>query len=51
MQKPSKSKTPFDILNIGSNSPTKLKKFVKIIEKTIGKKLKFKLENLQTGDV
>ena len=49
--KPSKLKIPYDIFNVGSNSPQPLIKFLKIIELYIGKKAKIKMEKLQIGDI
>ena len=43
--------TPYQIFNIGNNSPVKLDKFIAIIEKTIGKKAKKNLLPMQPGDV
>ena len=42
---------PFRIINIGNSEKIPLMKFVKIIEKTIGKKAKYKFLKMQKGDV
>ena len=42
---------PFNIYNIGSNRKINLKKYVRLIEKYLGKKAKIKLKPLQKGDV
>jgi UDP-glucuronate 4-epimerase len=44
-------KIPYEVYNICGNSPKKLKFFVNIIEKTLGKKIKKKFLPLQAGDV
>ena len=46
-----KKKTPFKIFNIGSNSPIKLNKFIKIIEKILKIKARKKMFTLQKGDM
>ena len=51
INKPSKNKIPFQILNIGSNKPKKLKEFLKIIEKLLEKKSKPIFLPLQKGDI
>ena len=51
INKPSKNLIPYDVFNIGSSRPKHLKFFLRIIEKTIGKKTHIKLMNLQKGDV
>ena len=39
------------MLNIGNGSPTDLEKFIEIIEKNVGKKIKKKYQSAQKGDV
>ena len=51
IDKPSKNKAPFQVYNIGSNNPKKLKEFLKIIEKILEKKSKFNNKPLQKGDI
>tara|TARA_B100001057_G_scaffold489225_2_gene575049 strand:+ start:1718 stop:2683 length:966 start_codon:yes stop_codon:yes gene_type:complete len=51
IKKPSKKKIPFQIFNISSNNPIKLKKFINMIEKLLGKKAKINNLKLQKGDV
>jgi UDP-glucuronate 4-epimerase len=41
----------YRILNIGNSKPVLLMDFISIIEKSLGKKAKIKLSNLQPGDV
>ena len=48
---PSFSKYPFEIYNIASNKNVKLTKYLKIIEKNLGKKAKINSLPLQKGDV
>jgi len=43
--------TPFRILNIGSNNPINIKKYIKIIEKNLNKKAKKIYLPLQKGEV
>jgi UDP-glucuronate 4-epimerase len=50
VNKPSKDSIPYNIFNIGSNNPRKLKDFLKIIEKFTQKKIKKRLLGLQLGD-
>jgi len=45
------NKTPFRILNIGSNKPIRLKNYVNLIEKHLNKKGKKVLYNMQKGDL
>ena len=40
LKKPSKEKIPSDIFNIASSKPERLKKFIELLEKELGKKLK-----------
>tara|TARA_B100000989_G_C19524884_1_gene466215 strand:- start:658 stop:1626 length:969 start_codon:yes stop_codon:yes gene_type:complete len=46
-----KTKIPFEIFNIGSNSPHPLSRFLKIIEKELNKKAKIKKIKIQKGDI
>ncbi|MAO32547.1 MAG: hypothetical protein CL824_03480 [Crocinitomicaceae bacterium] len=46
-----KIKSKFEIFNIGASKPTSLIKFLKIIEKKLGKKAKIQNVPLQKGDV
>ena len=48
---PSKSKAPYQIFNIGNNSPVALMSFVEEIEKALGKKGKSVFKPMQDGDV
>ena len=49
--KPASSKAPYQIFNIGNNSPVALMDFVKALEKTLGKKGKSVFKPMQPGDV
>ena len=51
IMKPSINKIPYNCFNIGSGQPKKLKKFVALVEKYLGKKTKIKHLPLQKGDV
>lgn len=42
---------PYEIINLGNNSPTNLLYFIKLIEKELGKKAKRKILPIQLGDV
>ena len=44
-------KIPFEIFNIGSNNPVKLKSFLNLISLNLNKKPRIKLKSLQKGDV
>tara|TARA_X000000950_G_C13919130_1_gene662448 strand:+ start:2554 stop:3510 length:957 start_codon:yes stop_codon:yes gene_type:complete len=46
-----KSKTKFNILNIGRGKTESLKKYIKIIENILGKKINARVAPLQVGDV
>ncbi|PHR74609.1 MAG: hypothetical protein COA67_00610 [Lutibacter sp.] len=48
---PSKSKAPYQLFNIGNNSPVALMSFVEEIEKALGKKGKRVFKPMQDGDV
>jgi UDP-glucuronate 4-epimerase len=47
----SKSTAPYQLFNIGNNSPIALLDFIKAIEKVLGKKGKMVLKPMQAGDV
>ncbi|MFZ2284494.1 MAG: NAD-dependent epimerase/dehydratase family protein [Lutibacter sp.] len=47
----SKSTKPYQLFNIGNNSPVALMDFIKAIEKTLGKKGKIIFKPMQPGDV
>jgi UDP-glucuronate 4-epimerase len=47
----SKSSAPYQLFNIGNNSPVALLDFIKAIEKTLDKKGKMMLKPMQPGDV
>jgi UDP-glucuronate 4-epimerase len=49
--KPSKSTAPYQVFNIGNNSPVALMDFVQAIEKALGKKGKRVFKPMQPGDV
>ena len=51
LKKPSKEKIPSDIFNISSSKPERLKKFIELLEKELGKKAKVKKLKLQIGDI
>lgn len=51
IDKPSKNKIPYNLFNIGSNNPRKLKDFLKLIEKYTQTKIKKRLLDLQVGDI
>jgi UDP-glucuronate 4-epimerase len=51
LNKPSKKKIPFDIYNIGSNTPYKTTTIISFLEKIIGKKANTKKIKKQLGDV
>ena len=44
-------KIPFEVFNIGSENPIKLKSFLNLISSSLNKKPKIKLKSLQKGDV
>lgn len=48
---PATSFAPYKIYNIGNNAPVKLKKFISVLERCLGKKAKIKYLPLQKGDV
>ena len=51
ISKPSKNKIPFGVFNIGNGNPRKLKDYLTLIEKKLGKKAKIKNLPLQKGDI
>ena len=51
LKKPSKKTIPYQIFNIASSNPVSLKKYVKYIELGLNKKGRYKLLNMQPGDV
>ncbi len=51
LKKPSKEKIPSDIFNIASSKPERLKKYIELLEKELGKKAKVKKLKLQIGDI
>ena len=48
---PDSSSAPFRIYNIGNSNPTKLKDFIKEIEKNLKIKAKINLKKMQLGDI
>lgn len=48
---PATAKSPYQVYNIGNNSPVKLMDFVSLIEKHLGKKAEKNFMPLQAGDV
>lgn len=48
---PSRSKAPYQVYNIGNNSPVELMDFIKAIEKALGKEAKKNMLPIQDGDV
>lgn len=48
---PAMSSAPYQLFNIGNNSPVDLMDFVKAIEESLGKKGKINLKPIQPGDV
>ena len=48
---PSISSAPYRIYNIGNNAPVQLLKFIKILEKNIGKEAEKNFMDMQAGDV
>lgn len=51
INKPSKSKIPFNVFNIGNGKSRKLKDYLNLIEKKLNKKAKIKNLPLQKGDI
>lgn len=48
---PAISSAPYQIFNIGNNSPVALMDFIHAIEKSLGKKAKINFKDIQPGDV
>jgi UDP-glucuronate 4-epimerase len=48
---PSRSRSKYRLYNIGNNSPVELMRFIKVIEKSLGKKAVKNLLPMQPGDV
>jgi len=48
---PSTSPAPYKIYNIGNNTPVKIMDFIRILEKTIGRKADIEYLPIQAGDV
>jgi UDP-glucuronate 4-epimerase len=48
---PATSRAPYQIYNIGSNSPTQLMRYIELIEENVGRKAELNLLPLQPGDV
>ncbi|MFT5155550.1 MAG: UDP-glucuronate 4-epimerase [Bacteroidia bacterium] len=48
---PAESSAPYQLFNIGNNSPVSLMEFIEAIEKSLGKKGRRKMMPLQAGDV
>ena len=46
-----KKKFGFEIINLGNSKPVELKKFINLLEKTVGKRAKIKRQKEQSGDV
>ena len=51
IEDPSQSSAPFRIINIGSNNPINLSKYIECIEHVLGKKAIYDLMPMQDGDV
>jgi UDP-glucuronate 4-epimerase len=49
--KPSTSRAPYRVYNIGSNKPVNLMRYIEVLEKCLGKKAKLELLPMQPGDV
>ena len=49
--KPSQDKIPYQLFNVCSNKPIKLKKFINLIENNLRKKAKVNYLDLQKGDI
>ena len=48
---PGSSRAPYRIYNIGNHQPVELRRFIEVIEETIGRKAKLNLLPMQPGDV
>ena len=51
LNKPSKDKIPYQVFNVASGNPKKLKHFLKVIESKLNRKAKINFLELQPGDV
>lgn len=51
LKKPKKSKTPFNVFNLGKGNTKKLKDYLNTVEKKLNKKAKIKKLPLQLGDI
>jgi UDP-glucuronate 4-epimerase len=49
--RPSTSRAPYRVYNIGNNQPVHLLDFIRMLEEAIGKKAKMELLPIQPGDV
>jgi UDP-glucuronate 4-epimerase len=49
--RPSTSRAPYRVYNIGNNQPVSLLEFIQVLEETIGRKAKMELLPIQPGDV
>ncbi|HYC91970.1 MAG TPA: NAD-dependent epimerase [Thermoanaerobaculia bacterium] len=49
--RPSTSRAPYRVYNIGNNQPVQLLEFIQVIEEALGKKAKMELLPIQPGDV
>ncbi len=49
--RPSTSRAPYRVYNIGNNQPVHLLEFIQVLEETIGKKAKKEMLPIQPGDV
>ena len=49
--RPSTSRAPYRVYNIGNNQPVQLMEFIQVLEEAIGKKAKLELLPIQPGDV
>jgi UDP-glucuronate 4-epimerase len=51
MPDPGTSKAPWRVYNVGSNSPVELLDYVKLLEKSLGRKASIEMLPIQAGDV
>tara|TARA_X000000950_G_scaffold275965_1_gene363112 strand:- start:558 stop:1529 length:972 start_codon:yes stop_codon:yes gene_type:complete len=51
MMKPSRAKIPYQVFNVASGKPKKLKYFLKVIEQKLNKKSQIQYLDLQPGDI
>jgi UDP-glucuronate 4-epimerase len=49
--RPSRSRAPYRVYNIGNNQPVHLLEFIQVLEEAIGKKARMELLPIQPGDV